>query len=105
MNEITPEKQRCKPLLEDDGHHLFWTMTDSNDDTVVYKENVKKKSWNVLAHDRDELSKLIKRNAPPSPPRRKSARKSLATANVIASEPTAKDLLKEFRLSIGRLKE
>ncbi|KAG4069950.1 hypothetical protein HA402_015174 [Bradysia odoriphaga] len=105
VNEMTPDKQRCKPLMEDDGGHLFWTMTDSNDDTVVYKENVKKKSWNVLAHDRHELTKLIKRNAPPSPPRRTSTRRSLVNATIRPSEPKAKDLLKELRLSIGRLKD
>ncbi len=102
---MTPDKQRCKPLLEDNRGHLFWTMTDSNDDAVVYKENVKKRSWNVLAHDRDELRKIIKQNAPESPPRRMSARRSSANAKTTMVERKAKDLLKEFRVSIEGLTE
>lgn len=87
--------------MEDGRGHLFWTMTDSNDDAVVYKENLKKKSWNVVAHDRDELTDYIKRSRPESPPRRTSARISIGYRN----EKTTKDLLTDFRRSIGRVKD
>lgn len=102
VNEMTPDTQRCKPFMEDNSGHRFWSMTDANDDTVVYKEHVKKKSWNVLAHDRDELFKFIKQRKPPSPPRRTSGRRS--EANIRSFKPSAKYLLKELRLSIGQLK-
>lgn len=100
VNEMTPEKQRCKPFVEDKSGHLFWTMTDANDDAVVYKEHLKKQSWNVLAHDREELTELIKKNAPPSPPRRTSTRRPSILLNESRSQRKAKDLLKEFRVSL-----
>lgn len=98
------DKQRCKPMMEDTKGHLFWTMTDSNDDAIVYKENLKRKSWNVLAHDRNELTNIVKRNKPESPPRRKSGRTSSAHSTLERKIP-AKDLLKNLRVSIGQLKE
>lgn len=95
---MTPDRQRCKPMVEDDRGHLFWTMTDANDDAVVYEENLKKKSWSVLAHDRDELSNIVKRFTPEQPPRRMSLRVSTGERKI-----KAEDLLKGFRESIGRL--
>lgn len=99
---MTPDKQRCKPMMEDDRGHLFWTMTDANDDAMVYEENLKKKSWSVLAHDRDELSNIVRRSTPEQPPRRMSLR-APAVYEIFERKIKAKDLLKGFRESIGRL--
>lgn len=107
VNEMPPEKQRYKPLMEDNSGHLFWTLTDSNDDAMVYEENLKKKSWNVLAHDRDELISIIRSCTPEPIPRRMSERQALrVSAGNERMEPKAKakDLLKDFCVNIGRLK-
>lgn len=105
MNELTPDKQRKKPLLQDDGGRLFWTMTDSNDDAIVYEEDLQEKSWNVLAHDRDELINIVRRTVPAPKPVRTSARISLGNATKAERTFKAKDLLNDFRVSIGRSNE
>lgn len=72
MNELTPDKQRYQPLIQDNCGHLYWTMTDANDDAMVYEEDLDHKSWNVVAHDRDELINIVKPFVPqPSPATRR----------------------------------
>lgn len=94
------DKQRYKPMLIDNRGHLYWTMTDSNDDAIVYEEDLKRQSWNVLAHDRDELTNIVRGNAPESLPRRTSRRTS--SLNKSYRRTSMKELLKDLRKSIGQ---
>lgn len=59
VNLVEADELRSQPIGKDSVGNSYWSMTDEELNLRIYQEHLDEDIWKMVAHDRDELAKLI----------------------------------------------
>lgn len=59
LNLLSADELRSQPIGKDKLGNAYWSTIDNNLNLRIYQEHLDEDIWQICAHNRDELAKLI----------------------------------------------